>query len=314
INGDPKSPVQLNCNSCHQLDAGRVGPNDPDRPRFERLEKAILGLPRESLLPARAEGAYYLPVNFEMHCKSCHPLHTPSAVSDGKAVAELPVPHREQPDALRKILQGQYAARLTKDKNPDLFVPTGPGGRLDAHQHPGVIAFGTEVERLADAALKALLLNLAPPTAAGSHPPSGGFACGKCHYSTGSGKTEVAALPDKSIWFVHAKFNHVSHRGLKCADCHPGTEGSFAPGGAVNEREPARLVGIKTCQACHAAAGTAVNLGNGMIADAAGIRHSCSDCHRYHNGDHPLQGMGAPKRDPADPLNLGDWMKGGPTR
>jgi len=24
-----------------------------------------------------------------------------------------------------------------------------------------------------------------------------------------------------------------------------------------------------------------------------GVRHACVDCHRYHNGDHSLQGRGA---------------------
>ena len=157
------------------------------------------------------------------------------------------------------------------------------------------------------AALKALTLNLSPVS---ENALPGGFACGKCHYSTAPGKIDVALLPDKSVWFEHAKFNHVSHRGLTCASCHPGTDGAFAAGGHVNEREPALIVGIRTCQACHAESGRVVELPNGQTATAAGVRHSCTDCHRYHNGDRPLQGLGAPRRDPTEPLNLSDWLKG----
>ena len=41
-----------------------------------------------------------------------------------------------------------------------------------------------------------------------------------------------------------------------------------------------------------------------------GARHSCTDCHRYHNGDHPLQGRGAAARDTGKPLTLAEWLKG----
>ena len=306
--GNANDPIQLNCSSCHQLDAGHPNPNDPeDRRRFDFLTNTIRGASRSSILPARAEGAYYLPVNFDVHCKVCHPIHTPTAVSGGIVVKDFFVPHRRQPSALKPILRGEYAARLAGDKHPALAAPLGPGGRLDPHDVPAVATFGTEIDRLTEAALRALTLNLSPGS---ENALPGGFACGKCHYSTAPGKTDVALLPDKSVWFEHAKFNHVSHRGLTCASCHPGTEGAFAAGGHVNEREPALIVGIKTCQACHAESGKVVELPNGQTATAAGVRHSCTDCHRYHNGDRPLQGLGAPRRDPTEPLNLSDWLKG----
>jgi hypothetical protein len=288
-NGHANEPVQLQCSSCHQLDAD----------------------PQSAIVPARAEGAYYLPVNFDVHCKVCHPLRTPTAVSAGMAIPAFNVPHRRQPESLRLSLRGEYAARLASDKHPALAAPLGPGGRLDPPDSPAIAAFGAEIHRLTDAAMKALLLNLAAPGKAGEgRSSSGGFACGKCHYSAEAGKNEIAALPNKSVWFEHAKFNHVAHRGLTCAACHPGTEGSFAPGDNVNEREPALIVGIKTCQACHAKAGTTVPLPDGQMASAAGIRHSCVDCHRYHNGDRPLQGLGSPRRDPVQPLNLNEWFQG----
>ena len=41
-----------------------------------------------------------------------------------------------------------------------------------------------------------------------------------------------------------------------------------------------------------------------------GVRHGCTDCHRYHNGDLPLQGRGANARNAAQPLDLSEFLKG----
>ena len=287
--GNGAAPIQLTCASCHQLDAGHAKPRDPDRRRFDQLLGAIGGEPRQSLLPPRARARYYLPVNFDMHCKACHPLRTPPGVSGGKVIEPFAVAHRKQLDTLRGDLRGEYAARLAIGKHPAMALPLGPGGRLDPAQTPQVAAFGKEVNRLTDAAVKALMLNLTPHDSAKAN---GGFACGKCHYAAEAGKAEIARLPDRSVWFEHAKFNHAAHRGVTCAECHPGTSGP------VNEREPALIAGIKTCQTCH--------------APAAGVRHACTDCHRYHNGDRPLQGLGSPRRDPAAPLDINQWLQGKP--
>ena len=50
---------------------------------------------------------------------------------------------------------------------------------------------------------------------------------------------------------------------------------------------------------------------NGQDVIAAGVRHRCTDCHRYHNGDHALQGRGAPARDPKQMLDLDSFLRGG---
>jgi len=290
--------IQLTCASCHQLDAGRPSGDDSTaRAVWEQQMNAIRGAPQRSILPSRAEGAYYLPVNFDVHCKACHPLRTPAAVSGSIAIEPFFVPHRRQPDRLRPLLRGDYAARLATGKNPAVHAPLGPGGRLDPRSNPEVATFGTELDRLADHAIKALTQNLSPPSAIGT--ATGGFACGKCHFADGPGQSAVLPLPNKAVWLEHAAFNHVSHRSLTCASCHPGTEGAFAPDGAVNEREPVLIAGVKSCQACHAPA-----------PNGAGIRHGCTDCHRYHNGDRPLQGLGSPWRDPKDPLSLDEFLRG----
>jgi len=279
--GDPNDPVQLNCNSCHVLDSGRPAPQDTEANRlFDLKLKTIPGASRNSILPSRSSGEYYQPVNFDVACKVCHPIRSPSTASGGVAIKDFNIPHRRQTNALRQVIRGELANRLASDKNPLLAAPLGPGGRLDPAMNPELGTFGKELDRLTEASLQAV-----------------GVACGKCHHSPAAVKTDVLPLPDKSIWFEHASFNHVSHRGLTCAACHPGTEASFS----LNEREPPLIAGVKSCQTCHAPAN----------AGGAGIRHSCVDCHKYHNGDRPRQGLGSPRRDPKDPLSVDQFLRGG---
>jgi len=279
--GNPGDPVQLQCSSCHLLDAGRPADGDGEaKSDFDLRLRVIPGASRHSILPPRADGAHYLPINFDVSCKVCHPIRSPSTASGEVAIKEFTVPHRRQTAALRPLVRGELANRLASGKNPMLALPFGPGKRLDPATNPKLGTFGKELDRLTDASLQAV-----------------GVACGKCHYSPAAVKTDVRQLPDKTVWFEHATFNHVSHRSLTCGSCHSGTEASFA----LNEREPPLIVGVKSCQACHAPTG----------AGGAGIRHSCVDCHRYHNGDRPLQGLGSPHRDPAQPLNLEQFLNGG---
>ena len=113
------------------------------------------------------------------------------------------------------------------------------------------------------------------------------------------------------MWFAHAKFNHVSHRGVRCADCHPGTESNYRTGGATDvvEVEPVRIAGIDSCKQCHSPTGTTVTAGGKSFA-GGGSRHDCTLCHRYHNNDHPLQGRGATARDPQQLLSIPDFLGG----
>jgi len=315
--------IQLDCAACHQLDAGRPRPaafrDDPALKTFDRLSGALAGEARASILPPRAEGAYYLPVNFDAHCKACHPIHTPAATSGGTTLDEFALPHRRQPAELKALLKGEYAARLAFAGNPGLAAAAGPGGRLDPAAAPAVATFGAETDRLAADATRTLFLGLAPREKAATAPaadqyrlPAGGYACGKCHYRDGpDAAPSIAPIPDRTVWFAHAKFDHVAHRGQACASCHPGTDPPAAPPGAVNETEPVLIWGIDSCRACHAPAGTAVKQPNGQAVSALGTRSACTDCHRYHNGDRPLQGRGAAARDPRAPLDLADFLNGG---
>ena len=337
--GDPNKsseshdPITLKCVACHQLDSGHpkpdAPPTDQTRLAFERLTDSLRGESLEAILPPRAAGAYYLPINFEAHCRACHPLRTPDGVSEGAADRRIkldgfPIPHRIQPADLKVLIDGAYAGRLT-GKNPDLAIPPGPGGRLDPAT-PVIATFRGEVDRLTDTALQTLLLNAVPadtpvPTVAPKADEYrvmpkdlyGGYACGKCHFTTKTWTKPIEAQiaappPGHTIWFSHAIFNHVSHRGVDCSSCHPGTGKPEVPPKTVVEREPVAILGVDSCRACHAPTGLKVTTPDGLKVSAAGVRHSCTDCHRYHNTDRPLQGLGATARDPVHPQPLGEFL------
>lgn len=278
-------PIQLACASCHQLDSGRDGP------LFHPLYQAIAGEPRAAVLPPRAEGAYYLPVNFEAHCKACHPVRTPEAVS-GKAIviSGFPVPHRKQPKELKELLAGEYARKLLEKGHPAPALPLPPAGRLDPRDDPAAATFRGETDRLSDTALSSLT----------------GSACAKCHALTNGGAgREVVPVSNKTVWFTGAKFDHTAHRAVGCAECHPGTGAAFVPPGIV---EPIRIAGVESCKQCHAPA--RVEIRDGTRVTAGGVRHACTDCHRYHDGEHPLQGRAAPGRDPEKPLSFPEFFRG----
>lgn len=294
--------VQLDCASCHRLDSGT------GTPEFDRLRDLARGQPRSAVLPPRAGGAYYLPVNYETDCKACHAIMTPPTTLDGAVANGFAVPHRLQAGQLREVLTGQYARLLSEGKEfKEIDLPKGPAGRLDprADTGPATARFRDAVQRLTDAAEAAMFLGADPKAGAGGYAAtgSGGNACGKCHAVDAA--RNVAAVPNRTVWFEHARFNHVFHRGVRCADCHPGTEAKFKEETGETDwtdREPVRIRGVDSCKQCHSPAGTKVDLGGGTSFVGGGVRSACAECHSYHNGDHPLQGRGARARDPQTPL------------
>lgn len=307
--------VELKCASCHQLDAGQPGGDkDPDRAPFAELTAALGGLPRKALQPDRAGGALYLPVTFEAHCKACHPLRDPTA--------GFAVPHRLQPANLERLLRGEHQRRLTAEA-----PPAGPGvvrlpGRFDPRPPRPTPSVRAEADRRAGRGLELFLkgmtaIEAAPPPGPDEYrtppapPPPRGYACGKCHVTAGGPAATIAEVPDRTVWLPKATFDHQPHNNLACAACHPGTGAAFAPPGEfVTERERVLIANADTCRACHAPTTYTPQLA-GWDRPALGVRHACTDCHRYHDGDHPLRGRGAAARQPVKPVPLAEFGRVG---
>jgi hypothetical protein len=281
--------IQLDCASCHRLDSGA------GTPEFDRLRATqAAGEPGRAAFPPRAPGAHFLPVNFEAHCRACHPLRAPAGASGGNVIPGFDVPHRRQPPALRRELGAGYLRGLAEKDLALLAVPAGPGGLPDPRPAAGVRTVREEVDRLTSVAAKALA--------------SAGGTCAKCHDLDESG---IAPVPDRAVWLLAAHFDHTAHRALACASCHPGTAAGYAPPGtALVEKEPVQITGIDSCRACHSPAGTRVVSPDGSAVTGGGVRHACTDCHRYHNGDHGLQGRGAAVQFPAAPLGVAEFLRG----
>jgi hypothetical protein len=117
-------------------------------------------------------------------------------------------------------------------------------------------------------------------------------------------------VPDRTVWFQHAKFNHAAHRGATCASCHPGAEDKLNRDADLIEKEKVQILGADSCRTCHSPSGTKVKLPDGSESRGGGIRHSCTDCHNYHHGDLPMQGRGSEARYPRQPRDIADWLKG----
>jgi hypothetical protein len=229
--GPDNKPVKLDCAACHQPDAER---------------------------------RYMLPVNYERHCASCHPLLV-QVGGDWKDAAiaraaeqfrRTPAPHR-RPAEVRAAMRERYTqfvekfpAVLDADQAAEVERPI-PGRRRPP---PWEKAEGPAWVDYQLRAVERILFR-------------GAGGCAYCHEPKSAAPPEIGALPEylptalKQRWFEHGLFDHDSHRNLRCAECHP-SAGSRRTGDVLMPR-------VATCQACH----------NPRV----GVRSECVDCHRYHD-------------------------------
>lgn len=241
-----------------------------------------------------------LPVNYEKHCQTCHPIETGPLALRGTTVRvnSIPLPHRLQSGPLNERMRQGIVSELARANivAPERMEKKGRD-RLDPlieEQLAKLKSYNDVVEKLAEQARKQLALGTA----------LGGTTCGKCHPMEAGIASALTVEPPSSptIWFPHAKFNHASHKAMNCASCHPGKfekgtdERGMLRTDWLAKREPLDLPGIGNCRQCHAPA-SRVEI-NGKIEPRGGVRHDCVDCHRYHNGEVPGR------------LDIGDLLRG----
>jgi hypothetical protein len=282
--------VQLKCASCHQLDAGDFGVTAQQAQAFPF-----------SVQGQRGAGAYMLPIVYENQCQACHPLeHKLPAEPRGK---KLTIPHRLAPDKIHDLLSdfftAQYARGLPgflerKITRPFPFKLT-PEEQEKIHKE----VYEKESDLYVGKDIVKKIQNVKREVFLGNQ------SCALCHYFEGpkgknlinlAGEPNLTVVPTKvpQVWFQHAKFNHAAHRAVKCESCH---------GKAANSTSHLDVLipDLDNCVKCHApksAAGT------------PGARFNCTECHRYHNGDHDAQGVGAAKRNPKERRSFESFMRG----
>jgi hypothetical protein len=268
-------PIKLECASCHRPEA-----DEHTRSALHRV--ADTGAP----LPS---GLYMAPIVYENHCAACHLLQFEEKRPEQSARHGISA--QETLNDLRQL----YMSEAAKD-DPELLrqiVPPRPMPGRPLRQAKPAIAQAVD-EKVLLAAKVLFGAAVEDNARREQNLPQGRRGCVECHnLAPGAGpivnssslaKLEIERPLMTPIWQKHAIFNHRYHRALACIECHAGANTSKENG------DQAMLPGIDTCVKCHAPASGWLGAGPG------GVSTSCVECHRYHNGDHPEQNLGAKAR------------------
>jgi len=281
------TPIQLECASCHQPEAEEKAPTSDH-------------LARSAAAP-RPSGAYMLPIVYENHCAACHPLYFDTRLPDVSAR------HGIAPQELLKELKQLYMSDAASADQSLLgqFVPARPmPGQTES---PAKQSIRQAVDDKVLAAAKLLFgAALDERVRRREKLPAGRRGCVECHNlrptsgpivgASSLTTLEIEPVLLTPVWQKSAAFDHRAHRALACTECHAGARTSIENG------DQPLLPGISRCVSCHAPEGSSQPL----RASAA-----CTECHRYHNGDHAEQGLSARARRSVIQQTLEQFLKGG---
>jgi hypothetical protein len=297
---DGEGLVVLECSSCHVLDPGDGLNRGPGKH------------------PLRPAGAYMQPITYANNCQACHsmPLDIKTQVKSGDkgAVEWAPVmvPHYLQPPAVDDFLWGAYAnAYLKNEKNAQFradleaalksrHLPTSPlpGKRVEQAIK--------DIQGSIDEAKGTLFYNQKSQAQNLFR-----TSCLKCHsYDDEKAPTRVLESNIPMIWQPHAHFNHASHRALECRDCHEkaypfnANDKTLKPENLRSvSKDDVMLPDIKNCRQCHSPPRQEND------KQLGGVRHDCTECHSYHHGSKPLEGLGAAARNPSTLMKSEDFLR-----
>ena len=262
--------VQLDCASCHVAD----GSDFPGA-----------GLAVSATLPPRSSGAAMLPITYENQCKACHPL-----TFDPRS-PELVAPHGKQPGEIRKFLWNTYAGTYLKDDAKLLTKPVRPNPILGRGVESDEKTVKETIDRVVHDAEATLY--------------GGSATCLECHKTQGvaEGRPQTIVSPDlPSLWFKKARFDHSAHRGVGCIDCHSNARES-------KESIDILIPGVESCRKCHAPSSSSGRWVSSNVAEG-GVRFDCTECHKYHDADHPLKGKGALSEAGTSVRDVAAFLKG----
>ena len=207
------------------------------------------------------EGRFYLRINFEAHCQSCH------ALQFDERNASLHLPHGDV-NLVRTFLRtlpAQYAelARSQTNKAPAYNdVKTFVTQQMNGLRRQ----FGSD-----EAFERAVFFETSPYKREEAAPSKANFSgCAHCHAVKAEGRIPVVTPPvliDR--WMLRANFTHAKHTSVSCEDCHQQARTSQLTSDVLM---PAK----QNCVVCHS-------------PETKKIRSDCITCHTYHQPGQPVR-------------------------
>jgi hypothetical protein len=214
-------------------------------------------------------GRYMLPINYEKHCKECHPLTVSIPIKAEGAVkkdlaefSQTPAPH-QKPEVVRAALRD----RLTRfiQANNDLLQTEPKGGAVPRPIPGSKPSAPAPVSKEQFEWVNQQLGQVEKPLLASK------AGCAFCHQEDKAARRPEGGLPSfapsqiTQRWFPHSRFRHDGHRMLDCTQCHD------AP--SSQRTSDVLLPGIDNCRNCH------------NNRPGASARSDCAECHTYHPAD-----------------------------
>lgn len=199
-----------------------------------------------------ASGRTFEAISMGKHCQECHLLQFEPAVTARQ------VPHGKPQDAVTVVEEFYSALALkgTRDSFEKAFGVPGEGllrraGAPEDGQRRAALELATRKARHVSEELFEVRV------------------CKACHdVSREEGAWKVAPIRANASWMPHARFDHGSHRQVKCADCHDVATSKRSSDVAMPK--------IAKCRECH----------GGSKPVEGKVTSNCLLCHGFHDSRH----------------------------
>ncbi len=210
---------------------------------------------------ADPQGRFYLRINFEAHCQSCH------ALQFDERNPSLHLPHGDV-NLVRTFLRtlpAQYA-ELARSQ-PTKTAPSNDVKTFVAQQMNGLRRqFGSD-----EAFERTVFFETSPYKREDAAPSKANFSgCAHCHAVKTEGRIPVITPPvliDR--WLLRANFSHAKHTSVSCEDCHHQARTSQLTSDVLM---PAK----QNCVVCHS-------------PETKKVSSDCITCHTYHEPGQPVR-------------------------
>jgi Cytochrome c7 and related cytochrome c len=207
------------------------------------------------------QGRFYLRINFEAHCQSCH------ALQFDERNPSLHLPHGDV-NLVRTFLRtlpAQYA-ELARSQ-PNKTVPSSDVKTFIAQQMNGLRRqFGSD-----EAFERAVFFETSPYKREDAAPSKANFSgCAHCHDVKTEGRIPVITPPvliDR--WILRANFTHAKHTSVSCESCHHQARTSQLTADVL-------MPSKQNCIVCHS-------------PETKKVSSDCITCHTYHEPGQPVR-------------------------